>query len=482
MKKLLTTTLFICVVIFSSCTEKTIPITTNSSEARDLFIEGRDLMDKLRMGESFSYFERAVRLDTNFALAYLNLGIVVTNGPDRIKYIEKAKSKIDLVSHGEELLILGVETGLTGQPGKQREYFEKLIELFPEDPRTHNILGNIYFGNQEYELAIHQYKIASNLDPQFSQPYNQMGYSYRFLGDYEKAEEAFKKYVSLIPDDSNPYDSYAELLLEMGEYEVSIENYEKAIKLNPNFSNSYLGIATNLNIQGEHGLARKKLKELFYQIEDIGIRRQALGAMIVSYIDEGKYDQGLKVAEKRLAGSQLRADTLAIAGDLNLIGILLREKDDLIEADKKITEMITLVRESDNQENIKKAWDRVYYYQHTRNASLKGEIDEAWEYHKKYLQAATDAGSIGQIRAAHELAGMIFYREEKYLDSISEFEKTNLQNPYNLYYCGLAYKALGDKEAARTYFSRTAGANSFNNLNYSFVRKKAEEQLNLLRN
>ena len=481
MKRLSISTFLIFSVIFCSCQETNIPITTDSQEARDLFIQGQDLIDKLRVSESLIYFEKAIQLDSNFAQVYLNMSVAATNAIDRLRYIEKAKSKLKMVSEGEQLLILGMDAGFMGLPGKQREYFEKLVELYPDDPRAHSILGNQYFSNQEYNLAINQYKIALNLDPEFSQPYNQIGYAYRFLGDYTKAEAAFKKYVTLIPDDPNPYDSYAELLLEMGEYEVSIENYEKAIELNPDFFNSYLGIATNLNLKGEHGLARKKLKELFYQVENKGIRRMTLGAMAISYIDEGKFDLAIKLIEKRLAISTSIADTLAMASDKNYLGVVLREKGEIDEAVNKFTQVMRLVGESDNPEDIKNLWKRVLYYQQSRNSLSHGNLTAAWEYQKKYLQAATDAGSIFQIKAAHELAGRILYEEDKFDDAISAFEKSNLQNPYNIYYIGLAYEAKGDLETAKKYFQRSAGANSFNNLNYSFVRNKAEKRLNILR-
>ena len=300
MKRISLSILLILSVLLCNCQETYIPLTTKSQEARDLFVQGLDLMQRLRAPESVEYFEKAVQLDTNFAMAYFNLSVAAENAIDRLKYLEKAKSKIDAVSKGERLLILGFDAAVMGNPGKQLKYFEELVRLYPKDVNAHMTLGNRYFGAQKYDLAIEQYKISSQLNPEFTQTYNQLGYSYRFMGDYTKAEASFKKYISLLPNDSNPYDSYAELLLEMGEYEVSIENYEKALELNPDFANSYMGIATNLNFRGEHGLARKKLKDMYYQFKNEGIRRQALGAMVISFIDQGKYDQALKTIEKRL--------------------------------------------------------------------------------------------------------------------------------------------------------------------------------------
>ncbi len=50
-----------------------IPITTSSSEALDLFLQGRDLAEKIRFQEALRYFQEAVEEDPNFAMAHLNL-------------------------------------------------------------------------------------------------------------------------------------------------------------------------------------------------------------------------------------------------------------------------------------------------------------------------------------------------------------------------------------------------------------------------
>ena len=472
MKRISLSILLILSVCLYNCQETYIPLTTESQEARDLFIQGLDLMQRLRAPESVEYFEKAIQLDTNFAMAYFNLSVAAENAIDRLRYLEKAKSKIDDVSKGERLLILGFDAAIMGNQGKQLEYFEELVRVYPKDVNAHMTLGNQYFGTQKYDLAIEQYKISTKLNPQFSQTYNQLGYAYRFLGDYSKAEDAFKKYISLIPNEPNPYDSYAELLLEMGEYEVSIENYEKALELNPDFANSYMGIATNLNLRGEHELARKKLKDMYYQFKNEGIRRQALGAMVISFVDQGKYDQALKTIEKRLDMSRTISDTLAMVADNNFMGVVLYEKGEIDAADEKFSYMMNLVNKSNSPDAIKKQWQRIYFYQQSRSNLARGKIEESWEFQKQYLHAATEVENVFQIKAAHELAGMILFAEEKYDEALTEFEKSNLQNPYNLYRIGLVHKAKGNMTSAKQYLEKSANANSFNNLNYSFVRRR----------
>ena len=84
MKRIPITAYIICAVIFYSCQQTFIPLTTNSEEARSLFLQGQDLMDKLRVAESVEYFEKAIQADTNFAMAYLNLAFSANSAVERI--------------------------------------------------------------------------------------------------------------------------------------------------------------------------------------------------------------------------------------------------------------------------------------------------------------------------------------------------------------------------------------------------------------
>lgn len=50
-----------------------VPITTSSEQARKLYLQGRDLAEKLRATDARKFYEQAVAADSNFALGYLGL-------------------------------------------------------------------------------------------------------------------------------------------------------------------------------------------------------------------------------------------------------------------------------------------------------------------------------------------------------------------------------------------------------------------------
>jgi len=249
------TLLFTFFVFLSGCAAATsddtakLPITTASEKARELYLQGRNLQEKLRALDARPYFQKAVAEDPDFALGYFSLAFTSTSTKEFFASLEKAVSLADAVSEGERWWILGAKAGTDGNPVKQRELFQKLAEKYPNDERCQNILGGHYFGQQQYNYAIEQYEKAIKINPEFSQPYNQLGYAYRFLEKYEDSERTFKKYIEVIPDDPNPYDSYAELLLKIGKFAASIENYRKALQQDPSFTASYLGIATSSELR-----------------------------------------------------------------------------------------------------------------------------------------------------------------------------------------------------------------------------------------
>jgi hypothetical protein len=116
--------------------EGKIPITTSSEKALKLFLEGRDLTEKLRFQESREYFEKAVAEDPEFALAFMNLAFTQPSVADYFKYFGMAVDLIDKVSEGERLMILANQAANNAESKKQRKFLEELVAAYPGDERA----------------------------------------------------------------------------------------------------------------------------------------------------------------------------------------------------------------------------------------------------------------------------------------------------------------------------------------------------------
>jgi tetratricopeptide (TPR) repeat protein len=454
-----------------------IPITTKSEKARKDFLVGRDLFEKLRGQEARPFFERAIAEDPDFAMSYLFLSFVVPNAKGFWENLAKATALADKVSPGERLWILGAEAGAYAYAMKQRELYKELVEAYPQDERAHNLLGNHYFGQEDYEAAIREYQQATQINPDFSQPYNQLGYAHRLMENFDEAEKAFKTYIELIPDDPNPYDSYAELLMKMGRYDESIDQYKKALTADPNFVASHIGIATNLNFEGNHEKARDQLQVLYDMARNDGERRAALFAMSVSYVDEGNTDAAMEEQKKAYALAEKINDAAAMAGDLVVMGNILLEAGRIDEAAADYERAVEIVEGSDLTEEVKDNTKRAFLFNSARAALKKGDLEAAKLKAEEYRQAVESVRNPFQVKLAHQLAGEIALEEKKYDRALEELQKSSLQSPYNWFRMALAFQGKGDKEKARELCEKAAGWNALNSLNYAFMRHKAAKML-----
>jgi tetratricopeptide (TPR) repeat protein len=454
-----------------------IPITTSSEEARKEYLAGRDLQEKLRITDSIAHFDKALSLDPNFALAELNRANVSPSAKEFFEHLNKAVSLADKVSDGERMLIQANEAGANADPTKQKEILDKLVAAYPNDERAHFNLGGYHFGQQEFAQAISHYKKATELAPDYSTAYNILGYAYRQNEAYGDAENAFKKYIELIPNDPNPYDSYAELLLKLGRFDEAITQYNKALSINSNFINAHFGIAAALTYQGKAADAQAELQKMTQKARTDGERRTALFGQTVVAVDSGKFDQGLAEVEKQYAIAQKNNDPAAMTGDLQLKGNILLEMGKPDDAAKAFDQALKTTADSSLSQAVKDNTALVHHFNLARVAIAKKDLAAAKTETETYRKGAETAKNANQLKQAHELLGRIALAEKNYDAALSELGQANQQNPAVLYLQGEAYKGKGDAAGAKTSFTKAAKFNSLPQINYAFVRSKAEKAL-----
>ncbi|RKX19926.1 MAG: hypothetical protein DRP35_06910 [Candidatus Zixiibacteriota bacterium] len=473
--------LLILFVIVNSCStgnNNKLPITTSSKPALENYLKGLELNDKLRRLESRKYFEKAIEEDPEFALAHLNLAFVQPTTKSFMSSFNNAKKFINKVSDGEKYWILGYEAGaISGNAKEQEKYYNKLVKEYPNDERVHLILGNFYFFNQEYKRAIKEYKIADKINPELSPIYNQMGYAYRYLERYDESETAFQHYISLIPDDPNPYDSYAELLMKVGKFNESINNYEKALQVDSNFFASYSGIASNLNLQNNHEQAKLLLENALLNARDEDEQRRMLTGIAISYIDEGNYSSAIKTIKKQYEISASSNDHISMANDYLLLGQIYLEMNQPDKALEFFKQALKLIEEAPIPKANKNLFKINHLYFSARVYIAKGNIERARTRISKFGNYAKTNNNQMQILLFHELNGLVAMHEKEYHQAIKEFLKANQQNPYTLYRLAKAYSALGKNKEAMEYYQRAANFYGVNNINYAFIRNKANRMI-----
>ena len=467
---------------FIGCTggekSESILITTTSVKARDYFLEGRDLADRHRISESRAFFQLAIEEDPYFALVHLYLAGVQPSARALFASFDRAKALSGRVSDGEQLCILGFEAGrLVGDLAGQIEIQKQLVTLYSNDERAHYLLGNCYFGQQNWEMAIAEYVRSNEINPSFPCSYNQLGYAFQYSGKYDESAAAFRKYIELIPNDPNPYDSYAELLMKMGRFGESIETYRRALEIDTSFVASYLGIASNLSHMDRSDLAQEQLDEMYSRASDDDLRRRALQAKAVCYVDEGSYDKALIELDKQLELARLLSDTANMSADLTVKGTILIEAGYYDRAQAAFDRAKAIIEASSLSEPVKDLTRASYMWNTGRILAARGDFDGAQEYRKQFAVALNQPQNSSQIKLSFELKAIIALQEHQWDEAIESLRQSNMFDPYNLYRLGLAFEGRGETDSARVYFTQAADFNARLSLPYACVRTKAKQKV-----
>jgi len=79
-------------------------------------------------------------------------------------------------------------------------YFKKSLEVDPSDHALAYNVAEIMFVAEKTDEAINYYKMAIQINPQFSKSYMQCGYAYLNKGDTKSAIEYLKKFLEVDPN------------------------------------------------------------------------------------------------------------------------------------------------------------------------------------------------------------------------------------------------------------------------------------------
>jgi DNA-binding winged helix-turn-helix (wHTH) protein/tetratricopeptide (TPR) repeat protein len=211
---------------------------TNNEEAYRLYLHGRNLTMKRSGGahqEAIEYFEQAIKIDPNYALAYARMAHAYFGSAvgDRSDAAEKAKGLVrkalELDPNLAEALATRGWLGLAydwNYEAAERDLL-RAIELEPNNDTAHWLYallltnrghfdeglremeaalaidpgavlylshrGRILYYARRYDEAITQYQHAIDLDDRFQQTYSWMVRIYESNGDYETAFRFFLK-------------------------------------------------------------------------------------------------------------------------------------------------------------------------------------------------------------------------------------------------------------------------------------------------
>ena len=111
--------------------------------------------------------------------------------------VEAAAKGIADPKTADDFFLKAYAAQMNGNYGKAIEYYQKVIELRPDDATTYNNMGISYDYNQDYDDAIESFEKAVALKPDYSEAYLNMAGVYDYEEDDDRVVECLKKAAQL---------------------------------------------------------------------------------------------------------------------------------------------------------------------------------------------------------------------------------------------------------------------------------------------
>ena len=150
------------------------------------------------------FYQQAVSLDPQFALAYAKLGVLSANigrTADARTYTEQAYALRDRVSEYERLYIeWSHATRVSDDRAAARRTLEMMVDAYPGDFSARNNLGVLFLQAAEFEKGLEQYQAAMAIAPGEPLPMSNAAYALLFLGRFDDAFALVEEALALRPD------------------------------------------------------------------------------------------------------------------------------------------------------------------------------------------------------------------------------------------------------------------------------------------
>ena len=421
-------------------------------------------------------FEKAIKADPAFAMAYDYWAATATSGEEGIKRINKAVELASTASEPERLTIMADKAMFENKMDMARQYIARLVELKPESKRAHYVYAIFLDGQRVDSEAEKEYHKTITIDPNFAAAYNNYAYFLSRLGQYTEALDALKKYAELKPLEPNPHDSMGEIYLWMGDYANSIKEYENSLKLNPRFVASIAGLGHNYVFKGEFEQARAKYSEMCTHAYSAGDTNMAYYWEATSYLYEKKYDAAITVLQEQLSFVTARNDIYQEPNIHSNLAIVYREKGDFDKALSEAARERELAMNPGIESATRQGYIRDCLASQASILACQGKIDQAKAALTEYLKSIEGINDPALMRNYHGVSGVVAFFNKAYQEAIDELKQSDPTNQYFKYYLGLASEMAGNNVQAKKVFSEVAGYNR-NGLMYAIVRPLAAAKL-----
>jgi len=433
-----------------------LPVTTASQAAARYFESGMVHYENHRWNLALNDWNEAVKLDPNFAQAYVWICFTTADPAEEARDRGRAKALSKDVTPGEQLLIRWMAGVHENRYVEGIMAMNDMLAMFPHDKRLNFLVGYWLFRSQdEYEFSRKLTLRAINDDPNYATCYNQLGYIYSRTGDFDKALEYTAKYIEFLPNEPNPHDSYGEMLRFAGRYQEALAQYRIALKIDPTFYISQKELGETYSLMGEEKQARKEYAKAIQQAPNAGVKAEYMQKLALTYVREKKYADAdasyLDAAAKAHATEQWIWEVRAHRVMAMYTPDQSAAMRNLDQADALLAAVAGKVAQADVDEERAHIW-RV----RAERALAAGDPNTAQRLVDELEQMASAGATVNTRRTCHGAAGTLLVDQKKYAEAIPHLEEDSA-NPLSMKLLISAYRQTGAFEDAAALSKKLLG-------------------------
>jgi eukaryotic-like serine/threonine-protein kinase len=245
-----------------------------NAEAYQLYLKGRFFWNKGTEEDyraAKKYFERALQIDPNYALALAGLAyyFLTTDElspqvamPQAKDYALKALAIDDTLSDAHTTLANVRFNADWDWPGAEKEY-KRAIELNPSDAESHRAYSVFLSALGRPSEAIGEIQTAQRLDPLSLITSADVGWAYYFARQYDQAIQHCQETLELDPNFVGAHDCLGSAYLAKADYSKAIAECQKATAGSGNDLVRATGLARAYAAAGKSTEVRKILATLY---------------------------------------------------------------------------------------------------------------------------------------------------------------------------------------------------------------------------
>ncbi len=296
------------------------------------------------------------------------------------------------------------------------EHARRAVEAEPDEPATHDYLGDALRAQGRLEEAADEYTRAAELDPTKGAALQQRGHVNTFLGRYAEARADYDAAVELATGNAKA---------GLGMYRALVHIYE-----------------------GDPRGAVEELEEQYQAID------------------------GMDIPDPTALKAVIAVNQRTIAQHAGLLA-------DARRAVKRLAELNRDAAERVGTEDVRRWAESMTAFDAGYLAVYEGDYETAREKAREFMRIRAPERNPNANRPAHFLLGMAAFFQDRPAEAVEQFEQASPDNGFATYHKALALEQLGRTDDAREAF-RTVAETYFNNAEIAVTRQSAIEKLKQL--